>query len=67
MDAAEVARRMVALLRSGAFARLWELPPEDPLQPVREPKPIVPGGLRSSVAVDEPEPESFAEAVGPRA
>lgn len=57
MDPVEAARRMIALLRSGAFAALWDLPPEDPLQPVREPKPVIPGGLRSSIAVDEPEPE----------
>jgi hypothetical protein len=67
MDPIEVARRMVALLRSGELSRrLWELPPEDPLQPVREPRPIMPGGLRSSISVDEPEVDELVTAAGPR-
>jgi hypothetical protein len=65
MDPVEIARRLVALLRSGALdSRLWEPPSEDPLSPVREPKPVTPGGRLASVAVDEPDPEPMLQAVG---
>jgi hypothetical protein len=63
---------MFAYLR-GLAARLLNKPewldglPEDPSVFVREPRRRNPNGRNSAIALDEPEPESFVEAVSARA
>jgi hypothetical protein len=75
MEMLQHIRRLAAIFRQHAFVnQAWVFPDvtgeddedDDRISSVREPKPILPGGRLGAIAVDEPDPETSAQAVGRR-